>query len=314
MKLIFLVGPTGIGKSAAALALAKDFQWPIVNADSIQLYQELRIGSARPTEGDLRITPHHLFGEFSIQNRLTAGDYARKAKERLEELAKRQIKTAVVVGGTGFYLQALEGGMPEIPAANPDVQKQLWDTLTKPQGESQLYRQLQEKDPVTARQISPQDHYRLVRAMEVVLVTGKSLSQWLEEHKNSPAHRLPYTLEKVGLSCSREELRVRIQARAQKMLADGFVDEVRELLRVYPENHWVFQAVGYKQVWQFLTTSEVVSQEQLCVQIVQAHMQLAKKQMTWFRHRGNVNWIHSAESEDPGEWFGEQLRQTLLPK
>lgn len=289
MKVVFVVGPTASGKSSLAVALAQKFSGAILNADSVQVYQQLLIGSAAPTQKEKQLVPHFFFQEIAPPARITAGDFARRAHEHLKNLSEK-FSVVFVVGGTGFYLQALEKGMLPIEKADALLQMQIESELTEPEGEEKLFAELTLRDPLAATRISKHDHYRLVRAIEIMRRRGVSLSQIESEHE-AQAKPFAYPLLKIGLKIDRELLRERVHLRTKQMLQAGLVSEVQSLIDEGYSDWPPLQSVGYVETLRYLQKdSEIQDLAQLEKLIVQNTMRLAKKQRTWFQRDQAIVW------------------------
>jgi tRNA dimethylallyltransferase len=312
---VFVLGSTGAGKSYLALELAQRTSGVIINLDSVQAYEGLKIGSASPTAEDLRRAPHFLYNFIKYPEVTTAGEFRRLA---LEVIYQEQKNTDFffVVSGNGFYSRVLEKGTYPIPKADPELQAEYWNELKRPGGEEGLYLKLMKLDPLVAKRFSPHDHYRLVRALEIMRVTGKPLSQIEKEFSESSASGcLPWPILKLGVGAPRtavdearlgvEEgltsqfarswLRVRLEQRVAKMFEQGFIHEVENLLAqgVSPEWH-PLKSVGYSQVVEFLLSSGVPNLEDLNnlkSKVLQAHLKMAKKQRTWFSKEPGIYWL-----------------------
>lgn len=288
MQVIFVVGTTASGKSALAMKAAKKYHGAIVNCDSIQLYQELNIGSAKPTAEDFQTVPHYLFDIVKPGEEITAGEYTRIFFQQLESIEKK-FPFIFVVGGTGFYFQALEKGMYPIGAADDAVKKSVEAELMTEQGAANLYRELAEIDPEAASKIAPKDHYRLGRAIEIIRTHGKSVTAVKKEFA-SQAKPFPYPLKKVGIKISKEELLPRVQLRTEQMLSQGLLSEVRSLVERGYKNWSPLQSVGYKECLEFLD-GEITSEKELEEKIIMNTMRLAKKQRTWFQRDQDIQWL-----------------------
>jgi tRNA dimethylallyltransferase len=219
MRTIFVVGPTASGKTNLAIALAKEFGGEVISCDSIQVYQGLDIGSSKPSLLEQQGITHHLLSTVPTGEKYTAGDYRRDALKILNE-SKQKIMW--IVGGTGFYFKALEFGMTDNPKMDEAVRKTYqaeWDAKTP----DDFYKELQDKDPERAKEISPNDSYRIFRAVEILRLGVKP-----SELKQSFTPKdFPYPILKLGVSVDRDTLRSRVQARVEAMLADGFEAEVK---------------------------------------------------------------------------------------
>ncbi|MFN7262958.1 MAG: tRNA (adenosine(37)-N6)-dimethylallyltransferase MiaA [Pseudobdellovibrionaceae bacterium] len=297
MKVVFVMGPTGSGKSSLAHRLANRFPGAILNCDSVQCYSRVDIGSAKPSVQEMREVPHSLYSFVSPPEKLTAGEYRNKALEALRESAVK-VPVVFVVGGTGFYFQALEKGMLDVPAADPEIRSHLESELAA-KGSGEMWEKLKSVDPATAVQVKPQDSYRILRALEVFESTGVGLAEWKEKQafKGEP---FPYPLLKLGTSISRDELRERLRKRLAQMFQAGFVEEVRELLKEGLSEWAPLESVGYQEIKQKLQSGGDL--KSLPEEILTSHMQLAKKQKTWFQRDPKINWL---AMEDPDKAFSE---------
>ncbi len=291
--LLFIVGPTASGKTALAIEIAKQLDAEIISADSVQFYDELRIGSARPTEEELSQVRHHLVGHVSVRDDYTAGDFARDA---LEIVNANPRKNFLVVGGSGFYIQAFEKGMYPIDRASDEIQERL-EARVDEIGLDAVYHELVLRDPDTAKKIAIQDRYRIVRALEILetLPKEQTLSQLKFDFEQAAKLRFPGRLvETMGLRMERARLEPRVQHRTAAMLEAGFVEEVRDLKANGFELRPALQSVGYKEVLQFLNGE--FDQASLRSRIEQGTLKLAKKQRTWFQRAPTTKWF-DAETE-----------------
>ncbi len=286
MKVLFLVGPTGSGKSDLALQCAKFNSIEIFNADSIQCYQRVDIGSAKPTLKERSVCPHHLFDIVSPGDELTAGEYRRLA---FESLKKCRSEYAIVVGGSGFYIRALEKGLYEWPPTSQEVRESVQSDFES-NGVEALYSELKKKDPEYAETLSTNDTYRIMRGVEVLREGAGLPSVLISNFQTTP---FPYEYSILGVELPREELRERVEDRTQKMLKNGWVEEVKLLLKEGYKDWSPLKAIGYREVVEYLEGT--ISIEELEPKIVQSTMRLAKKQMTWFRNQHETKWLSSNE-------------------
>ncbi len=287
-KVIFVVGPTASGKSDLALTLAERNHGAIVNCDSVQLYQSLNIGSAKPSAVDFKRVPHFLFDFVAEGEEITAGFYQRQFFATMKELENR-FPFVFVVGGTGFYFQAIEKGMYPTGAADAEVTRQVEAELQETGGAEKLYLELKTRDPETAAKISINDHYRIARAVEMMRVHGRPVSEIKREFADQAAP-FPYPLLKLGIRGSRQELEPRVERRTQKMLEAGLLDEVRGLLDRGLENWGPLQSVGYKESVEFLQ-GKIPDVTLLQAAILQNTLRLAKRQRTWFQRDKDIHWL-----------------------
>jgi tRNA dimethylallyltransferase len=301
--LIVVVGPTGSGKSALGLRLARMFSGEIVNCDSLQLYRGFDIGSAKTPAAERMGVPHHLLDVLEPDSVYSAGDYAREARAALTGIRRRG-RLPLVVGGTGFYLRALLEGLPALPPREPALRERL--TQREAARPGSLYRLLRRLEPAAAARIHPQDTQKLVRALEVRLLTRESIPG------PATADRLSgYRLLEVGLAPDREQLASAIAARTRLMFAQGLVEEVRGLLaKGLTGREKPFEALGYRQTLQNVCGE--ISLEDAIVSTEIETRQYAKRQMTWFRRDPRIRWIRGFGYE-PGtvEQAAAWVRQHL---
>lgn len=273
-----MLGPTGAGKSAFAISIAESFDGEIVNCDSLQIYKGFDIGTAKVPVAERRGIPHHLFDVVDPREVFTAGDYARLARVVLADISARG-KVPVVVGGTGFYLRALLNGLSPLPGRDEALRARL---ARRPE---RLHRLLTRLDPDAAARIHPNDTPKLMRALEVRILTGKR-----EEAREAPDPLRGYAVRKMGLFPAREELYRRIDARCAWMFGNGLVEEVRGLLASgVPESAKPFEALGYRQVLAlFRGELDLAGAVRLTQQLTRNY---AKRQMTWFRREAGVEVV-----------------------
>lgn len=301
---IFVVGPTASGKSALALEIAKALNGTVVNGDSLQVYNSLNVGTAKPTVDEMNLCPHQLFGHIEDAVRYTAGDFRKEALELFR--SQSQAAPWVVVGGSGFYLQALEKGMFEVPDV-PEEVRQLWQARIEEQGLEANYRLLESKDRQWAEKIQPEDSYRILRALSVMDVAGRSMSEMQTEFEQSPSGlKESFQVLKVGITIDRELLRTRVEKRLHLMLETGFVDEVKGLLSRGLREWAPMSSVGYKEMLQWLDGD--LTEEERDAEIVKNTMRLAKRQRTWFQRDPEIQWWpFPVDSDEVIRWLTEQI-------
>ena len=285
--LVFIVGPTAVGKTDWAIQWGNQDSACILNCDSIQAYKDLKIGSAKPDFKKYpRITPY-LFDEISAPQIWTAGDFRRKSLEILKkELPKKKV---FAVGGSGFYIQALEKGMYPIQTVSQDIIKNLEETQ-KQKGWDHLYKDLQKKDPETAKKISPKDKYRIFRFLSLIDSEGKSIFQIKKEFKEQ---KLPWPYFKVGLRLSPEELLKRVENRVRNMIKEGLIEEIETLANKGFRDWRPLNSVGYKEGQLYLEGK--IKREDLVNRIVFSTMSLVKKQKTWFKRDKSIKWLDGSQ-------------------
>ena len=285
-KFIFVVGPTASGKSDWALNEAEKKGGVIFNCDSVQLYQQTNIGAAKPTDEEKNRVPHFLIDEVAPPDEITSAGYRKLFLEKLSLIP--EATPIYVVGGTGFYFLALEKGLFEIQEASEDLKKQIEIQSQTEMGIVKLLDEVKKLDPEYSLKLHLNDHYRIVRAVEILRSSpGKTITQLLEEKKQTVG--LEGIIEKIGFKWETSALEERIRIRTKNMLANGLIDETHVLLNKGLENWAPLKSVGYKEVVQYLKGQ--IPKDQLEEQIVVSTRQLAKKQRTWFQRDTEIQWI-----------------------
>jgi tRNA dimethylallyltransferase len=296
-----LVGATAVGKTAVALALAARLGAEIVNADSLQVYRELDIGTAKPSAAERAQVPHHLLDVADPPEPYDAARYSREGRGVLAELERRGVPP-LVVGGTGLYLKALLSGLFAEGTPKAGVRERLRREAGA-LGLPELYQRLLRLDPETAARLHPHDTYRIVRALEVMAATGKPLSALLAAHRFQDS---PYKVLKLGLARPREELYQRIELRVEAMLKAGWIEEVQGLLSRYPPEIKPLQALGYRHLSHYLKGRW--SLEEAVTLLGRDTRRYAKRQLTWFGSDKEIRWFHPEQVEEMagvlGEFFG----------
>ena len=287
--LIAIVGPTAAGKSALALALAREREGEIVCCDSLQVYRGLDIGSAKPTAAERAAVPHHLLDVVDPDQVFSAADYSRRARAALAEIAGRG-RLAVVAGGTGLYLRALLSGLFEGPSRDETLRRRL-ERIAERRGDARLHGMLAAVDPEAAARIAPRDRVRVVRALEVYRATRRPIS---EHHRAGSDALRGHDVLTIGLDPPREALRAAVERRTEEMFARGLMAEVRGLLdRGYGPELRPLRAIGYRQAVAVARgeMDDGVAQHA----IVAETMRYAKRQRTWFRHQTRATWFAAPE-------------------
>ncbi|MDR0253801.1 MAG: tRNA (adenosine(37)-N6)-dimethylallyltransferase MiaA [Brucellaceae bacterium] len=292
-KAILIAGPTASGKSALALRLARDCGGYIINSDSMQVYDVLDQLTARPQSDDLQIVPHYLYGHVSPLQLYSTGRWL----EEVEALLARpelQGRTPVFTGGTGLYFKALLGGLSDMPQVKDEV-RDYWRNRMGQEGAPRLHEELQKRDPAMAERLKAGDSQRIVRALEVVDSTGRSLIDW----QNSKGRALidPESAEKLVLMPDRAWLRQRIAQRFDLMMQGEAAQEVQALLALQPDAALpVMKAIGVREIESWLNGE--MTREQATELAVIATRQYAKRQMTWFRNQFGEDWRRLERAED----------------
>ncbi len=286
--LISVVGPTALGKTRLAIALARHYDTEIISSDSRQFYREMRIGTAVPSPEELKAVRHHFIQQRSIFEPYTVGDFEREALERLRELFKKH-PVVVMAGGSGLYINAVTQGLDDFPKLSPNIRKVLKDRL-ETEGIQALQRQLEELDPAHYAVIDLQNPQRLVRALEVCIGTGQPYSSFLQ--RKGPER--PFRTLTVGLMADRDVLYERINLRVDQMLSDGLLEEARAL---YPHRQLnALQTVGYKELFDYFDEKQDL--ETAISEIKKNTRRFAKRQLTWFRKQAGILWVDYREPPD----------------
>jgi tRNA dimethylallyltransferase len=283
-KIILISGPTASGKSNFAIKLAKKINGEIINADSMQVYKELKILSARPDPKKYQKIKHHLYGFHNVKNKFSTGDWIKLAIQKIKEIKKRK-KIPIFVGGTGLYFKALTDGLvniPNIPIKSRNKIRILQDTL----GQKKFYQKLLKLDPKSKDKINPTDAQRSIRAYEVRKFTKKSLHDWF---KNTKSHFKDNDFFKLYIDYPRKDLIKRIEKRTEKMIRMGAVKEVKRFIRLkIKKDTSVNKAIGINEIKEFLNDEKELSdiKEKISIKT----RQYAKRQSTWAR--GNMeSWL-----------------------
>jgi tRNA dimethylallyltransferase len=282
--LVVILGPTASGKTALSLALAEKFNGEIVNCDSVAMYREFDIGTAKPSAAERARAPHHLFDFIDPTQYMTAGEYARQARQVLAEIKLRQ-HLPIVVGGTGLYLRALLEGLFPGPQRSEELRKRLRETVAK-RGPDHLHRILRRLDRTAAEKVHANDIPKLIRAIEVCLASRQKMSELWQQGRD-PLRS--FHILRLGLDPDRAALYDRINQRARVMFETGLIEETQGLLEKYGKAAQLLASLGYKQAVQLLHGE--LTREQAVQAAQQAHRNYAKRQMTWFRREPEVEWL-----------------------
>lgn len=290
-KVLVIVGPTGVGKTQVSLELADILNGEIVSLDSRQVYKYMDIGTAKPTKEEMKKVAHHLIDIVYPDEKFTAADYGKRAREVIKEIIKRE-KQPIVVGGSGLYLKALIKGFFQGPKGDEKLRERLKEEESK-FGPDYLFERLKEVDPKAALRIHPHDSVRIIRALEVHELTGKPITLLQEQGSYEP---FEMEFAKIGLTLERKKLYERIDRRVEKMMREGFLDEVKGLKeKGYPTGLKAFRTVGYQELFSYLEGK--IDFPQAVETIKLNTRRYAKRQVTWFRKDKEIKWL-DAEKED----------------
>lgn len=282
--LVIVLGPTASGKTALSLHLAERLRGEIVSCDSVAVYREFEIGTAKPSPADRHRVPHHLINIAAPAETITAGDYSRLARQALEEITARG-RLPIVVGGSGLYLRALLEGLFPGPPRSEELRARLRQRASE-RGAAYLHKLLRRMDPAAAQTIHANDIPKVVRALEVSISARAPMTGLWQQGRNP---LLGYEILRIGLNPDRDALYERINQRARDMFTSGLVEETRNLAAQHGPSAWPLNSLGYKQSMQHLRGE--ISLEQAIADAQQGHRNYAKRQMTWFRREPDVLWI-----------------------
>jgi tRNA dimethylallyltransferase len=287
--LLVVLGPTASGKTALSVALAERLRGEIVNCDSVAMYREFEIGTAKPSPAERARAPHHLLDFVDPTGYVTAGEYARLARKALTEIKSRG-NLPIVVGGTGLYLRALLDGLFPGPQRSEELRGRLRQRVEQ-NGPAYLHRLLRRFDSDAAEKIHANDIPKLIRAIEVCLASRQKMTEMWKQGRDPLTG---FRILRLGLNPDRDELYARINQRAERMFESGLVEETEQLLAKYGDAARPLSSLGYKQAVQLL--SGEIDRKTALQAAQQAHRNYAKRQMTWFRREPQVVWL---------EGFGE---------
>ncbi|MDA3940944.1 MAG: tRNA (adenosine(37)-N6)-dimethylallyltransferase MiaA [Spirochaetia bacterium] len=290
MKIILLFGPTAVGKTELISRLFKE-NYEIINADSLQVYRTLDIGTAKPSLELLKEIPHHLIDIISPKEQFHAGEFVRLTDTLAQDIANRG-NIPVICGGTAFYFKNYLYGLPDIPKLNPSLRKELITELDL-KGLNGLYNELKNLDPVRAEEVHPNDKYRILRSLEIIRGCGKAQS----EFKTSNSIRSGITPLILGLKRNRTELYSRIDQRVDKMFEDGFIDEIKQCFEhELEESDPGMQGIGYREFFLMAKSGEISMSDTKDL-IKMNSRRYAKRQITFFGSLPDVRWYHPDDVE-----------------
>ena len=302
-KIVIVLGPTAVGKTELALAVAQRVNAEIVNADSQQVYRYLDIGTGKPSKPERERVRHHLIDVVNPDEDFNAARYRQLAAASIDEIHKRGAKV-LVSGGTGLYLKALTGGLFSGPSQDTELRANLEREIAQI-GLAALYDRLIAIDPGANTKIHPNDRQRIIRALEVYQSTGRPLSEWQNEHRFQEE---AFQVLKIGLARARDELYDLISRRSESMIRAGLLDEVRGLMeRGYELDLKPLRSVGYRQMGEVI--EGIKGLPEAMAEMKQETRRLAKRQLTWFRSDPEIRWFHPEKQEQE---IGELVQAFLL--
>jgi len=286
--LIVIAGPTAIGKTALAIELAQRLNTEIISADSRQFYREMNIGTAKPSANELAFAPHHLINFLSIHDEYNAGRFEEDALKSIEQIFFKK-ETAILCGGSGLYIDIVCKGADKLPSRNSEIRNEL-NKLYQESGIEELQKRLADLDPEFYNQVDQNNPHRLIRALEVCILTGKKYS----ELRKGKKQQRPFNIIKIGLEDEREKVYQRINERVDEMMKQGLLEEAKTL---YPHRHLnALQTVGYKELFDYLDNKTSLEE---AINLIKQHTRnYAKRQWTWFRKDKEIHWFGSIQFEE----------------
>lgn len=295
--LIVLIGPTGVGKTELSLSIAEHFQTCILSADSRQLYQELKIGTAAPTPSQLARVPHHFVGTLGLTDYYSAAQYEADVLEKLEGLFQHS-DTVVLTGGSMMYVDAVCKGIDDIPTVDKETRELMLQRYEE-EGLETLCAELKILDPEYYQIVDLKNPKRVIHALEICYMTGKTYTSFrTQKHKERP-----FRIIQIGLTREREELYDRINRRVDEMMQEGLLEEAKS---VYPFKHLnSLNTVGYKEIFNYLDGEW--SLDFAIEKIKQNSRIYSRKQMTWFKRNPNIQWFHPEQKKEIMNYINDQL-------
>lgn len=287
MTLIVVTGPTAVGKTALCIDIAKHYGIPIINADSRQIYRELRIGTAIPTEEQLRNVKHYFVGSISIDDYYNASMYEQDVLALLNQFKQSPIQ--LLTGGSMMYIDAVCNGIDDIPTVREDIREEMKRRYVE-EGLEALCEDLKRLDPEHYAVVDKQNHRRVIHALEICYQTGTTYTSFRKQEKK----QRPFQIVKIGLNRDREELYQRINQRVDQMMADGLLDEVKSLQDKRSNN--ALNTVGYKEMFTYLDGTW--SLEEAIERMKGNTRRYARKQLTWFKRDEEMRWFHPQQQEE----------------
>ena len=282
-RLVIILGPTAVGKTDFSIGKAIEYGSPVISCDSRQIYRNMTIGTAVPDASQLAAVKHYFIQTVPVTEAYTAGDYEREAIALVRNLYSEGHETLVMTGGSMFYIDAVCNGLDDLPDGDPAVRAGLWDRL-EAEGIDRLSEELRQRDPETYSEIDIKNSQRVIRALEVSIVSGRPLSSF----KTRTRKTRDFEIEKIGLTRPREDLYSRIDRRVLSMMEAGLEDEVRSLSPF--RNCQALQTVGYKEMFEYLDGRIPLEEAVRLIQRNTRHY--AKRQLTWWRRDPDINWIN----------------------
>ncbi len=289
-KVIVIVGPTASGKTSLSIELAKQINGEIVSCDSMQIYKDMDIGSAKPTKEEMQGIKHYMIDEVLPTERFSVARYKKEAENAIEKILKKG-KIPIVVGGTGLYANSLIYGIEyDDIKLDEKYREELMEIAKTPEGLENLYQKAKKIDEKAIEKISPNDKKRIIRILEIYKATGKNKT---EQEMESRKKEVKYDYKVFAINIERPILYERINKRVDIMIAQGLMEEVKKIIKKYPELPTAMQAIGYKEIVEYLDNKITI--EDAIEKIKQETRRYAKRQITWFKRIENIKWLDGLE-------------------
>ena len=286
--LVFVVGPTAIGKTSTAIDLATHFSTEIISCDSRQFYKEMNIGTAKPSPNEIKKIKHHLVGNISVKNNYNISEFINDSDVILKSILDEK-GIAILVGGSGLYIESLIFGIDQVPKVNIDLRNKLNNDL-KNNGIKFMQDWLRKLDPEVLDKIDTKNPRRVIRALEICITSKKKYSQIINKTKKKPK----YDFLCIGLDCNRKELYEIINKRVDNMILNGLVDEVKSLYKFRESN--ALNTIGYKEIFEYLEGKDSLEN---CIEKIKVNSRrYAKRQLTWFRSKSYIKWFKKPKVEE----------------
>lgn len=306
-KIIIIVGPTAVGKTSLSLSLARELNGEIISGDSMQIYRNLTIGTAKVSKEEQGEIPHHLIDEVDVTTPYAVSDFQKRARSLIEDISVKG-KVPIIVGGTGLYIESLLydvtfGGSGE----NDEAFREAQEAIAVEKGNRYLWEQLNQVDPAAAEKIHFNNRRRIIRALEVYQVTGQLFSSYQSERKEK---ELLYDAKIIGLTTDREELYSRINLRVEQMFEKGLIEEVKWLYEQQLPDAQAAKGIGYKELFPYLENKITLQEAKEAIQ--QNSRRYAKRQLTWFKNRlENVEWVDLVSHPEKEQQVVEEVQAFL---
>lgn len=299
-KLLVIVGPTAVGKTALSIELAKQLNGEVISGDSMQVYKGMDIGTAKITPDEMEGIPHYLIDTHDPDDSFSAAEFQQRAAQLISEINGRD-KLPLIAGGTGLYIQSVIYQYEFSEAKQDEALRTRLEELAEEQGNEVLHHRLQAIDPITANRLHPNDVKRVIRAIEIYELTGTTMAEYQKRAKQSP-----YQLCLLGLTMGRDRLYERINQRVDIMMEKGLESEVRALLEQgYSKDLVSMQGIGYKEMVEYIEGRLPLTD---AVELIKKNSRnFAKRQLTWFRSMKDIHWV-DAEEQKNGQEFVEKIR------